>query len=65
MTAPVLHVAHAQAVTESLHEEEAPLGLALEEAVCPACLLAYWLAAGARGVCRDCHDEIPLIPVPA
>lgn len=58
------HGEHAQAVTEALREEEPPLGLALEEAVCPRCLMAFWVAAGSWGVCPDCLAEALLHPIP-
>lgn len=56
----VQHVEHAAEVTERLREDEPPLGLTLDEAVCPRCLMAYFVPAGSWGVCRDCLDE-PLL----
>lgn len=54
------HGEHAAAVTEHLREDEPPLGLAYDEAVCPRCLMAYFVPAGSYGVCRDCHGETAL-----
>jgi len=57
--------AYAAEVTARLREEEPPLGLLLSEAVCPACLPAYWLPAGTDGACRDCAaDGVALELVP-
>lgn len=51
--------AHAAEVTERLHEDaDSEVGLPLDEAICPSCSLAYFVAAGRSGVCRDCGDEL-------
>lgn len=48
--------AHAHATTERLRAEEPPLGLALNEAICPVCSLAYLVTDRAFdwGTCPDC-----------
>lgn len=47
---------HAAEVTERLREEEPPFGLALTEAICPACRLAFFVTDRVHswGLCPDC-----------
>lgn len=45
-------------VTERLREDGPDaLGLAMDEAICPSCCLAYFVRAGQDGVCRSCAEE--------
>lgn len=56
--------AHAVAVTEALREEEPPLGLGPDEAICPSCSFAFFVGerAFSWGVCPDCLAELVLVP---
>lgn len=60
------------ATTLALRDEEPPLGLAANEAICPRCRLAFIVAEAAFswGVCPDClkdgiREDLEAVPSPA
>lgn len=58
--------AHAEDVTAALREEEPPLAVALNEAVCPSCALVFTVTDRLHswGLCRDCLTEaVKRLPV--